>query len=62
MSTNDVQILQRGLEDLRAEVHTWGNKIDVIHAAVVSMAGKTSVPGPSVWKRLMGWIGFVGLG
>lgn len=62
MSTDEVQSLRRDFNDLRAEVHAWGGKIDVMHAAVQSLAGRVYVPGPSVWKRLASFLGLMRLG
>ena len=45
MADDDVRAIRRDLNDLRDEVHAWGNKIDLIHAAVLKMAEKTYVPG-----------------
>jgi hypothetical protein len=54
MSSDEVQRLERVVNDLRDEVHAWGGKIDLIHQAVLGMAGKTYVPGPrrSFWSRI----------
>lgn len=52
MSSDEVQALQRDFNDLRDEVRGWGRKMDVIHNAVLGMAGKTYVPGPSFGRRL----------
>lgn len=62
MSTDEVQVLKRAVNDLRDEVAGMRGTLSIIHKAVLGMTGKTYVPGPSIWKRLMGWIGFMGLG
>jgi hypothetical protein len=62
MADDEVAALRRDFNDLRTEVHAWGSKIDTIHTAVLGFAGRTYVPGPSIWKRLLGWIGLVKLG
>jgi hypothetical protein len=44
MSTDEVQALRRDFNDLRDEVHSWGEKIGLIHETVLRMAKKTYVP------------------
>ena len=44
MSADEVQALRRDFNDLRDEVHSWGEKIGLIHEAVLRMAKKTYVP------------------
>jgi hypothetical protein len=51
MSDTESQALRRDFENLRDEVRAWGGKIDLIHQAVLNMASKTYVPGPSRSKR-----------
>jgi hypothetical protein len=45
MSSDEVQALRRDFNQLREEVHSWGEKIDLIHKAVLRMSGKVYVPG-----------------
>jgi hypothetical protein len=52
MSSDEVQDLRRDFNDLRDVVQkwgeTWGQKIELIHAAVLNMAKRTYVPGPKL--------------
>jgi len=59
MPSEDVEALRRDFADLRTEVR---NKLDTIHNAVLSLAGRVYVPGPSIWKRLGSFLGLVRLG
>ena len=59
MAPDDVAALRHDLNDLRTEIRA---KLDTIHKAVMSIAGRAYVPGPSVWKRLAVWVGLVKLG
>lgn len=46
MSETDVQAIRRDLNELRDVVHGWGEKIDLMHKAVLKMSRKVYVPGP----------------
>ena len=59
MATDEVADLRRDMFELRTDVN---KRLDIIHAAVLSLAGRVSIPGPSMWKRLAGWVGLVKLG
>ena len=59
MSSDEVAALRRDVTEWHADVN---RRLDVIHAAVLSLAGRASVPGPSVWKRMAVWAGLVRLG
>jgi hypothetical protein len=55
MSDTESQALRRDFETLREEVHAMHGTLGIIHQAVVSMAGKTYVPGPrrrSWWSKV----------
>jgi len=55
MSTDEVQILKRAVEDLTTKVDGMRSVLGIIHKAVVDMAGRTYVPGPrrrSWWSKV----------
>jgi hypothetical protein len=59
MSTDEVQILKRSVDELRDTVTAQGGKLDLIHKAVLDMAGKTYVPRStrSLRDRLVSFLG-----
>jgi len=61
MSSNEIAELRRGLDDVRDEVRAMRGTLGIIHEAVVSMAGKTYVPGPrrSFWQRIGSLFGLI---
>jgi len=59
MADDEVVALRRDVSLWRKEMN---ERLDVIHNAVMGLAGRAYVPGPSVWKRLAVWVGLVKLG
>jgi len=61
MSSEEVIGLRRELVNLQDRVQAMDAKLDVIHTAVANFARHTYVPGPSLWKRLGCFLGFIRL-
>ena len=61
MSTGEVESLRRDLTALGDQVQALGTKLDVIHAAVLTLATRTYIPGPSIWRRLGCFLGLIRL-
>lgn len=59
MPVDDVTALRRDLDQFRKDVNA---RLDTIHTAVLTLAGRAYVPGPSIWKRLGVFLGIVKLG
>lgn len=61
MSSGEVESLRRDLTSLNDRVQGLDAKLDLIHQAVTSLAGRTYIPGPSIWRRLGCFLGFIRL-
>jgi len=61
MSSGEVESLRRDLTTLGERVQSLDGKLDLIHEAVVNLATRTYIPGPSIWKRIGCFLGLVRL-
>jgi hypothetical protein len=61
MSSGEVESLRREVTALSERMQGLDGKLDLIHTAVLNLAQRTYIPGPSIWKRIGCFLGLIRL-